>query len=128
MVKGEGGFIARSLTSYGRNRAPAEILQAITNPDNPLESSSQVVSLITKSGQKLTGMLRNEDNFTLALQTEDGRYYLLARHDVTNVDYTNRSLMPRDYDKRLSSQELNDIVSFLIVTSRTPQTEKAGVQ
>lgn len=128
MVKGEGGFIARSLTSYGRNRTPAEIFQAITNPDNPLESSSQVVSLITKSGQKLTGVLRNEDNFTLALQTEDGRYHLLERNDVANVDYTKRSLMPRDYDKRLSSRELNDIVSFLIVTSRTPRTEQTGVQ
>ena len=120
-MQGKGGFIARGLTNYARNRVPDQILQAITAPDAPLVPSSEVVTLTTKAGQKLTGVLRNEDDFNLDLQTGDGRYHLLARSDVADVHYTEHSLMPRDYSTRLSPKELNDIVSFLIVASRNPQ-------
>lgn len=121
LMQGKGGFIARGLTNYGRNRAPDQILKAITTPDTPLEPSSQVVTVTTKTGRKLTGVLRNEDNFNLDLQSEDGRYHFLARSEVTDVRYTEHSLMPRDYGTRLSPKELNDIVSFLIVAARNPR-------
>jgi len=124
LMQGKGGFIARNLTAYGRDRTGDEILHAITAPDTPLVPSSQVVTVTTKTGQNLTGVLRNEDNFTLALQTEDGRYHLLARSDVRDVRYTEHSLMPQDYSTRLSQKELNDIVSFLIVASRSPRPDK----
>jgi len=125
LMQGKGGFIARGLTAYGRNRSPAAILKAITSPDTPLEPSSQVVTVTTSTGRKLTGVLRNEDNFTLDLQSEDGRYHLLARSDVADVQYTEHSLMPRDYATRLSQKELNDIVSFLIAVSKNPRPEQA---
>lgn len=124
LMQGKGGFIARSLTAYGRTRSADEILHAITNPDKPLVPSSQVITVTTRTGQKLTGPLRNEDSFSLAVQTEDGRYHLLARSDVTDVSYTGHSLMPRDYGARLSPKELNDIVSFLIVESSNPHPDK----
>ncbi|MFZ0864338.1 MAG: c-type cytochrome [Candidatus Sulfotelmatobacter sp.] len=124
LMQGKGGFIARNLTAYGRTRTADQILHAVTSPDTTLVPSSQVVTVTTKSGQKLTGPLRNEDAFTLALQTEDGRYHMLARSDVTDVHYTDHSLMPRDYSTRLSPKELDDIVSFLIVASRSPRSEK----
>jgi cytochrome c oxidase cbb3-type subunit III len=124
LMQGKGGFIAGNLTAYGRNRTGNDVLRAITTPDAPLAPSSQVVTVTTNTGQKLTGPLRNEDAFTLALQTEDGRYHLLARSDVTDVHYTEHSLMPRDYSTRLSPKELNDIVSFLMVASRSPRSEK----
>jgi len=127
LMHGQGGFIARNLTNYGRGRVADVILEAITNPDNPLVPSSQLVIVTTNRGHKITGVLRNEDAFTLALQTEDGRFHLLARTDVTDVHYTERSLMPRDYSQRLTSSELNDIVSFLIVESRSSRpAEPAG--
>jgi cytochrome c oxidase cbb3-type subunit III len=121
MMQGEGGFIARGLTVYGRNRTPDSIRQAITNPDAPLVASSRVVSVTTNPGRKFIGVLRNEDNFTLELETEDGRYHSLERDNLTEVHYTDNSLMPRDYGTRLTDKELGDIVSFLIVSSRKPR-------
>jgi len=125
-MHGKGGFIARNLTNYGRTRAAHAILEAITNPDNPLAPSSQVVTVTTNMGKRITGVLRNEDAFTLAVQTEDGRFHLLARSDVTDVHYTERSLMPRDYATRLTPKELNDIVSFLIIASRSPRRAESA--
>lgn len=117
MIDGDGGFMARDLTGYARGRTPDTIRSAIINPDSPLASSSRVVSVTTKTGEKLTGVLRNEDNFTLELQTEDGRYHSLERNDLTEIHYSDHSLMPRDYAQRLAPKELDDIVSFLIESS-----------
>lgn len=128
LMRGRGGFIARNLTNYGRTRSAETIMQAITNPDNPLVPSSQIVTVKTVTGKTITGVLRNEDAFSLQLQTEDGRFHLLGRNDVTDVKYAGRSLMPRDYSSKLSSKELNDIVSFLITESRTSHSADATAQ
>lgn len=121
LFQGEGGFIASNLTAYARNRTTDAIVREITTPDNPLLPSSRVVSVTTQAGKKITGALRNEDNFNLELQTEDGRYHFFARSDLKEVRYTEHSLMPRDYGSRLTAKELNDIASFLVVASRSPR-------
>jgi len=121
MMQGKGGFIASDLTSYGRNRNADAILQAITTPDSQLVPSSRVVTVMIRNGPSLTGVLRNEDNFALDLQTEDGQYHLLARSDLTDMHYTDHSLMQRNYGTLLSPEELNDVASFLIAESRTPR-------
>jgi len=128
LMRGKGGFIARNLTNYGRTRSAETIMQAIANPDNPLLPSSQIVTVKTVAGATITGVLRNEDAFSLQLQTEDGRFHLLQRNDVKDVQYSGRSSMPRDFSSKLSSKELNDIVSFLIAESRSSHASDANPQ
>jgi hypothetical protein len=77
-----------------------------------------MVEVETKTGQKLVGMVRSEDNFNLALQTTDGRYHFLTRSSLTEVNYKQYSSMPRDYSTQLTNKELDDLVSFLMVTSK----------
>jgi cytochrome c oxidase cbb3-type subunit 3 len=122
---GQGGFIASDLTSYGANHSAIATRQAIVQPDTLLDPASRVVEVQTKAGQKLTGMVRSEDNFNLALQTEDGRYHFLSRSSLAEVNYKPYSLMPRDYGTRLTSMELDDLVSFLIVTGKNAPVVEA---
>ena len=56
-------------------------------PDPPLVPASRVVEGETKTGQKLSGVVRSEDNFNLALETEDGRYHFLTRSSLAEVNY-----------------------------------------
>lgn len=121
MVRGQGGFIAPNLTTYARNRSAPAILDAITAPDASLMPNSQVVTVTTAAGRKITGILRNEDAFDLALQTQDGRYRFFSRSALSSVAYSGHSLMPRDYGTRLAPGELSDIVAFLIASSRELQ-------
>ena len=123
MIAGEGGFIASDLTVYGKRRTTDSILKAIVTPDSPLAPTSRVADVKTRTGLELTGVLRSEDNFNLVLQTQDGRYHFLARSDLKDLRYTDHSLMPHDYGRRLTPRELNDIVSFLIVTSRSAPSD-----
>lgn len=125
MINGAGGFIAPDLTSYGRTRDAASILEAIVAPDKRLEPNSRVVHVITKSGRRITGVLRTEDNLQLVVQTQNGRYWFLNRNNLASVDSTNHSLMPNDYQTRLTGKELNDVVSFLIITGKSAPVEEA---
>jgi cytochrome c oxidase cbb3-type subunit 3 len=128
MVNGQGGFMARSLTQYARNRTAEAIRTAIVNPDHPLVLSTRVVTVTLRGGKTLNGVLRNEDEFNLDLQTADGRYHLLNRSDVLHVDYTDHSLMPRDYGTRLTPAELNDIVSYLMSAGGKQRVHEERVQ
>ncbi len=120
---GQGGFMASDLTSYGVTHTAKAIRNAIVQPDTPLDPASRVVEVETKTGQKLMGVMRAEDNFNLTLQTEDGRYHFLTRSSLEEVDYKQYSLMPRDYGIRLTSKELDDLISFLIVTGKNAPEE-----
>jgi cytochrome c oxidase cbb3-type subunit III len=120
---GQGGFIASDLTGYGANHTAEATKQAIVEPDTGLDPASRVVEVQTKTGQKLIGVVRSEDNFNLALETEDGRYHFLTRSSLAEVNYKPYSLMPRDYGTRLTSKELDDLVSFLVVTGKNAPAE-----
>ncbi|HXW92686.1 MAG TPA: c-type cytochrome [Terriglobales bacterium] len=112
MVAGSGGFLASDLSSYGSTHAGDEIRSAITAPNQAAEARS--VTLRTHDGQSYSGRIRNEDNFSLQLQGLDGTFYFLTKSDVEEIAYSPRSLMPSDYNTRLSPQDLNDIISYLI--------------
>jgi putative heme-binding domain-containing protein len=114
VAAGAGGFIASDLSSYGRARPVEEIRDAIVKPGQPSNASRGTVTIATRAGQSFTGVLRNEDNFSLQLQSLDGAFHLLMKSDVASMRRDSNSLMPSDYGSTLSADELNDLVSFLM--------------
>lgn len=125
MINGEGGFIASDMTAYAQSRNAASILQSILKPDAPLAPASQVVEVETRTGKKISGVARAEDNLELTLQSQDGQYHFLRRDGLEKVTYSGRSLMPRDYGTRLTAKELNDLVSYLVITAKNAPPEPA---
>jgi len=118
MAKGQGGFIASDLSSYASTPSADDIRNAITDPNRNLDPRKRPVTVTTAGGQTLTGVVRNEDNFSLQLQTMDGALHLFARQELRNIEYQPHSLMPDDYASRLSRQELDDLVSYLVSIAR----------
>jgi putative heme-binding domain-containing protein len=118
---GSGGFLASDLTDYARSREPAEILRAITNPNDNLNPRARTAVIVTQDGQKLSGFIRNQDNFSIQLQSLDGTFHMLERSGLASVTYDRLSSMPADYGERLTSAELNNLVSFLTRTAAVDQ-------
>jgi putative heme-binding domain-containing protein len=125
-VRGEGGFAGPDLTIYGADRSAAEIMDAIIHPRNGVESGYRIVTVVTREGQRFRGSIRNEDNFSLQLQSADGSFHFLLRSDVKELEYEEHSMMPADYEKRLSRTELNDVVSYLMSAGRSEKTAPAA--
>jgi hypothetical protein len=57
--------------------------------------------------------LKNEDNFSLQLLDTAGKLHLLSRDELREIEFEKQSLMPSDYDKKLTPQELRDLLAFL---------------
>jgi cytochrome c oxidase cbb3-type subunit III len=123
LAGGEGGFIASDLSSYGRQRPPEEIRDAIVKPREQSNAARGTVRIETRTGQTLAGVLRNEDNFSLQVQSLDGTFHLIMKSDVASMTRDSKSLMSADYAFTLSAGELNDLISFLMSVA---QRDKSG--
>lgn len=114
MTNGEGGFIASDLSGYGAGKTPADIRKAITEPNNDLDPHKRTVVVKTGDGATHTGIARNEDNFSLQLQTLDGAFHFFEKSDLLSVERQPGCLMPTDYQSRLTRHELDDVVAYLM--------------
>lgn len=113
MVAGDGGFFASDLSDYARIHNVEQIRSAITGPKSGFPQA-RLVTATLRNGEKIVGRLRNEDNFSIQLQTAGGQFYFLSKSEVAGLESSSQSLMPSDYGSRLDSQQLNDIISYLM--------------
>jgi cytochrome c oxidase cbb3-type subunit 3 len=112
-LAGSGGFLASDLSSYARNHGSDEIRQAIVNPTKAGRALA-LTAVTTGDGNRYSGVARNEDNFSLQLQSPDGAFHLFQKSELASITRENRSLMPSDYLSTLSPIELNDLIAFLM--------------
>ncbi len=124
MVDGQGGFFAQDLTSYATTLDANDVRAKIVNPDKNLDPRRGLVHVVLLNATELTGVARNQDNFSIQLQTLDGTFHLLNKSDIRSRTYTGRSAMPSDYGSVLSSAELDDLVSYLLRASVTGNRPK----
>ena len=122
LADGSGGFLGPDLSMYARRRPPEEIRDAITKPATLPGPGRNEVTVTPRNGQPMTGVLRNEDNFSLQLQSPDGAFHSVVKSDVASIARNPKPLMPTDYGTTLSATELNDLVSFLMSTAQQNKT------
>jgi putative heme-binding domain-containing protein len=113
MAAGKGGFIGSDLTDFAGSHSAGDLHQAIVNPDRWVLPARNVVTVTTLLQDRATGLVRNEDNFSLQVQDADGVFHLFLKSQIAKVDREPHSLMPEDYATRLTPAELDDLISFL---------------
>ena len=125
MLAGAGGFIASDLSSYASTHGPDDLQEAIVNPAKA-GRAAVLTNVATLGGNKYSGMARNEDNFSLQLQTLDGAFHLFLKSELASIARENTSLMPPDYASILGAEELQDLIALLMSTNRgkRPRTVK----
>ena len=123
MVSGKGGFIASDLSTYAGTHEMQQIRSAIVGQS--ASQQARLVTATTRSGEKVVGRIRNEDNFSLQLQTMDGTFSFVSKSELEGLEYSPGALMPSDYSSRLSPGDLNDIVSYLMRAAGVDKTVAA---
>lgn len=125
-IAGQGGFLGPDLTTYGSTSSDKAIRDAILNSNRTVPLGYRSATAITRDGARIEGIVRNEDNFSVQLQTKDGSFHFLQKSELQNLEYQNQSLMPTNYSERLSGTEINDLVSYLrdAISSHDKTTSK----
>jgi cytochrome c oxidase cbb3-type subunit 3 len=122
LAAGSGGFLGPDLSTFARRRPSEEIRDAITKPSTMPGLGRNEVTVTPRNGPPLTGVLRNEDNFSLQIQSPDGAFHSVMKADGASITRDPKPLMPTDYGTTLSASELNDLISFLMSTSQQGST------
>ena len=95
---------------FGKPPQATEIELALANPSETIVAGFQAVTVTTKDGRTLRGIVKNESDFDLQLQGLDGHFHMLRRQDITELRRGSQSLMPP-----LSAQpaERQNLLAFL---------------
>jgi putative heme-binding domain-containing protein len=121
-VAGQAVFVGSDLSSYARGLAAAEVRKSITDPA-PSAGRARTATATTRNGQKLSGAVRNEDNFSIQLQSSDGAFHFLFKSDLDKLEIQRLPAMPADYGQKLSEQELADLVGYLLSMKAGPASD-----
>lgn len=129
MILGHGGFAGPDLSNIGMARSWKQLRQALVDPKSRSRAGYQGVTVLTKGGSRITGIIKDNTNYSVAIQDVDGNLHLLSMLDIREITYRTSSLMPDDYNRRLTAKEIDDVLAFLSRQSVRPvrvQTSSAG--
>jgi cytochrome c oxidase cbb3-type subunit 3 len=112
-IRGRGGRSGPDLTNVGA-RPLGLIKDSILKRSRDLYLlGHEAVTVNLKNGQTIEGIARNRSNYSVQVVDKSGNLHLLSMSDVKSMTVSERSPMPSDYEKRLSKQEIDDLLSYL---------------
>jgi putative heme-binding domain-containing protein len=112
-VNGSGARTGPDLSDIGTMRNSADIERAIVEPDFSVVPSNRYVRLVTRDGATITGRLLNQDMFTVQMIDSKEQLRSLARADLKEFAFVDKSPMP-SFRGKLSDKEIADLVSYLV--------------
>lgn len=108
---GTGGDIGPDIT--GSNRANLDyILQNVLDPSAVVGRNYQVTSLVLTSGQIVSGLLKQETDSALTIQTINDKV-VVAKTDIEERTLSNISMMPERQLDALSKNDARDLIAYL---------------
>jgi putative heme-binding domain-containing protein len=106
-----GGNAGPRLNGVARRITRPQILEALISPSARLAPGYGVVTVTTKNGKTLSGMLLAESNSSLTLKSGSGLNEVIPKDQIAKR-VNAQSSMP-DMKAILSKKEIRDVVSFL---------------
>lgn len=125
-VAARGGRLGPDLTRIGAARSRAALVREIRTPSEFVSPAWEAVTLVTKDGQKIRGVKKNEDAFSIQLMDMRERIQGYQKADLQQVIYEKESLMPVFGTNRLNDGALNDLIGYLGTLREAPAAIKSG--
>ena len=124
IIDGHGKGIGPELTTVGDQRGVAYLRQALTDPAETQSQTSGYQDYLTVRVRSLEGQVEglriNEDAFTVQIRDVGGTIHSFRKDQLVEFDKVfAHSLMP-GYGAALSSQDLDDVVSYLMSLRSDP--------
>src|SRR5262249_41382906 len=111
-----GGKIGPDLTGSQRSN-PEYILTKVLDPNAVVPSDYQVTRIATVGGRVITGIVKEETEKTLAIQTPT-EIIRLPKADIDERTKMGTSLMPEGQLAQLTDAEARDLIAYLSGTGQ----------
>jgi putative membrane-bound dehydrogenase-like protein len=122
-MHGEGVDVGPDITVNGRGDFD-QLLSNVFDPSLVIGSGYQGVTVNTKNGQVISGLVVEDNKERVVLKVQGGELKTIARKDVDEQFTSKLSMMPEDLEKQLRPQEIVDLLSYLSL-DRPPSDPKA---
>ncbi|HJN08550.1 MAG TPA: PVC-type heme-binding CxxCH protein [Pirellulaceae bacterium] len=115
---GDGAKIGPDIT--GSNRANLDyILENILEPSALVEKAYQLTIVQTEDGRIISGLLAEQSDDTVTIQTQNERI-ILPTGDIDTMKRTPVSMMPEGLLKELKDAEVRDLIAYLASPIQVP--------
>jgi cytochrome c oxidase cbb3-type subunit 3 len=126
-IKGQGSAYGPDLSEIGLRRGAQHLLTSLLDPAADVPKSYAqyrpgtavadnfvLVRVVTRGGQRLSGVRVNEDSFTIHLRELNGRVHSFFKAELRELHKDwGKSSMP-SYRGALTESELDDVVAYLL--------------
>jgi putative heme-binding domain-containing protein len=124
MIQGKGGRLGPDLTTVGASRSTEYLAESLRNPSRRLAQGIfeamkefpkeyESVSVVMADGTKLSGVILNEDQFTVQMLDTREQLHLLEKEKLRSFEKRRESAMPAYDQKTLSDKDLQDLIAYL---------------
>ncbi len=125
---GAGGTVGPNLGDIGARKDRNYIMESILLPNKQISPGFDAVSIRTKDGKHVNGILKGETDTEYTIDVPDKGLVKVAKADVAHRT-PGRSPMPEGLGKMLSKEDMRNLVEFL-ATRKSPaaaeQTQTAA--
>jgi putative heme-binding domain-containing protein len=108
---GEGGAIGPDLTGSQRTNLDY-VLENMLDPSAIVPREYQVQTVVTSGGRTITGIVKEETERALTMQTQN-EVIIVPRDEVETRAPSRLSMMPEGVIEQLTRDELRDLVAYL---------------
>ena len=122
MIRGRGGLIGPDLSNVGARRSADKLRTSIETPDALVEPGYAKVEVVTHAGQRISGVAKNNSNYSIQILDAQGKFHFLLKKDLKSLTHYKRSLMPTP---SLSATDKQNLLAFLSRQSLETPAERA---
>ena len=112
-IRGRGGPVGPDLTDVGARSSPVYIRRSIVDPQAEVPSGFKEIRAVTREGRRVTGVVVNEDTFSIQFRDAGGTLYSNFKEEFAELATDRTTTMP-SFRERLDPTALDDLVAFLV--------------
>jgi cytochrome c oxidase cbb3-type subunit III len=113
IVNGRGGPLGPDLSRITQNQSRDQLTRAIRDPNASIPDGYRTVTIVTRDGQRVRGVRKSEDAFSIQMMDEGGHLRGFLKASVRDVVSEAVSLMPAFGLDRLRENDLADVIAYL---------------
>ena len=126
-IRGRGGKAGPALSLISAQRSPRYLMESLVKPSADINPSYRTVVVVDDNGRTRTGLMVNEDNFSIQLRDpETSRLYSFSKQRLDSIRHQDTSLMPDKLVDELTVKQLHDLFAFLMTLDGQPRPATDG--
>jgi putative heme-binding domain-containing protein len=110
---GRGGPLGPDLSRIAQSQSRELLTRALREPNASIPDGYKPVTIVTRQGERVRGVRKSEDAFSIQLMDEGGHLRGYLKTSVREILRDTNSLMPAFGPDRLNDSDVTDVLAFL---------------